>query len=96
MITIDSKIKKSKDLLISIVDDEAVILGIESGKYIGLNQIGTDIWAKLDKPVVVSELIGDLVKIYDQDLETVQNHVLEFLNTLYEKSLIELIHENQY
>ena len=41
MISENSIVQKSKDSLMSLVDKEAVILGIESGKYIGLNEIGT-------------------------------------------------------
>ena len=43
---------------------EAVILGIENGTYIGLNEMGTEIWSRLDKPVRVSGLIETLVNLY--------------------------------
>ena len=72
----------------SIVDHEAVILGIDSGKYIGLNEIGTEVWNRLTEPIRVSELIKEFVELYDEDEAIIREHILEFLATLDERSLI--------
>ena len=94
MITPDNLVRKSTKLLMSTVDNEAVILGVDSGKYFGLNEIGTKIWSIIDNPVRVSELIDSLVELYDEDINVISSHTIEFLSTLLEKSLIELIDEN--
>ena len=93
MISEESVIYKSDDLLESLVDNEAVILGMESGKYIGLNEIGTEIWSRLDRPVKVAELISALTEIYDEDPGIITEQVLEFLNGLQNKSLIRVLDE---
>lgn len=79
----------------SSIDGEAVILGLESGMYLGLNRIGTEIWQMLDKPVIVSDLIAALLEKYEEQEDRIRAHVLEFLNHLNEKSLIRLSDENQ-
>jgi hypothetical protein len=94
MISEESIIYKSGDLLESVVDHEAVILGMESGKYIGLNEIGTEIWSRLEHPVKVTELIMALTELYDEDHGIISEQVLEFLNSLQEKSLIRVLDED--
>ena len=93
MISESSIIKKSGDFLMSVIDNEAVILGIENGMYIGMNEMGTEIWSRLDEPVRVSGLIETLVNLYDEDEAVIKNQVIEFLDDLLEKSLIALANE---
>lgn len=95
MITVEDTVAKSKELLMSTIDNEAVILGIKSGNYFGLNEIGTKIWSSLDQPVKVKSLINSFTNEYDEDEKTITDHIIEFLNALYGKSLIVLIDENE-
>lgn len=91
MITENSIIQKSKESLMSIVDNEAVILGIQSGKYIGLNEIGTEVWNRLSEPIRVSELIREFVDIYDEQEALIREHILDFLSSLADKSLLQTL-----
>lgn len=77
----------------SVIDNEAVILGIENGTYIGLNEMGTVIWSRLAEPVRVSSLIEALVNLYDEDEAVIKDQVIKFLGDLLEKSLIALANE---
>ena len=95
MIVESSTIQKSEDLLMSIIDKEAVILGMESGMYIGLNEIATEIWAMLDEPVPVSHMIDSLADQFDEDRSVIRDQVLEFLNSLLDRSLIKFSDETQ-
>jgi hypothetical protein len=93
MISESSIIKKSGDLIMSVIDKEAVILGVENGMYVGLNEMGTEIWSRLDEPVSVSNLIEALVNIYDEEEAVIKDQVMEFLGGLLEKSLIDIANE---
>ena len=95
MISEHSKIAKCTGLMESIIDNEAVILGVESGKYIGLDEIATEIWSRLDQPIVVSDIILDLNDIYDENEIVIKEHVIEFLDDLLTKSLIREVDANQ-
>ena len=77
----------------SVVDNEAVILGITSGKYIGLNEIGTEIWNRLDQPIKISRLIQEFTEAYDEKESIIHDHVMEFLTILHNKSLIQILDE---
>jgi len=93
MITLRSRIKKTPDCIESTLDQEAVILGVEEGKYFGINDIGTIIWQKLEQEVLVSDLTDDLIRSYDEDPETIQAEILDFLNELYTRKLILILDE---
>ena len=93
MISENSVIQKSKEILMSVVDNEAVIQGIKSGKYIGLNEIGTEIWNRLNQPIKISRLIQEFTEIYDEKERIIHDHVMEFLTMLYNKSLIQILDE---
>ncbi len=79
----------------SIVDDEAIILGMISGNYIGLNEIATEIWSRLDRPIRISDLILEISGQFDEDLNVIKEDVMEFLKNLMNLSLIETIDEGK-
>lgn len=93
MIVEDNIILKSQDLLESVIDNEVVILGIKAGNYIGLNEMGTEIWSMISEPIKVSVLINTLSKLYDEKEQIIKEQVLDFLNNLKEKSFIKLVDE---
>jgi hypothetical protein len=93
MISDNSIIQKSEELLMSTIDNEAVILGIEIRKYIGLNEMGTYIWNQIEKPVRVSTLIHSLTEQFDETGSVIHDQVIEFLGLLYQKSLIQVLDE---
>ncbi|MCK5135657.1 MAG: PqqD family protein [Bacteroidales bacterium] len=74
--------------MMSTVDNEAVILGIKSGEYFGLNDIGTVLWKMLDHPVKVSDLITELVETYSGTEKTIRADVIEYISALHSKDLI--------
>jgi len=93
MILENSTIQKTDEHLMSIIDKEAVILGIDSGMYIGLNEMATEIWAMLDEPVRISGIIDSLAEQYDEDRSVIRDQVLEFLSSLLDRSLIKFSNE---
>lgn len=94
MISENSLIERSPDLMTSVIDNEVVILSIEDGKYIGLNEMGTEIWSRLSEPIKVSNLLNTLISIYNEDETIIKEQILEFLNSLFEKSIIKLLDES--
>jgi len=94
MISERNIIQKTSKHLATSVDDEVVILGIESGNYFGFNRIASDIWQMLDHPVAVNDLISELESRYASEDNAIRNDVIPFLDTLKAKGLIEVHHED--
>jgi hypothetical protein len=52
----DTKVLRNDNVVWSSIDDEVVILSIESGQYYGLDSISNRIGEPLEKPLTVNEL----------------------------------------
>jgi hypothetical protein len=87
-INLKSIVVQSNDQVSAKIDEEAVMMSIEQGKYYGLDEIGTRIWKLLEQPQSVSEILKTLMKEYEVDNETCEKDVLNLLNGLFKEKLI--------
>jgi len=51
--------------LSNILGDETVLMNMETGDYLGINNVGSDIWNLLKEPISVRELIEKVLENYD-------------------------------
>lgn len=84
----NSRVKRSGELLETEVDGELVALDVERGKCYGLNAIGTEIWALLGEETSVAAIRDTLVQRYDIDEATCEQEVTNLLNDLQSAGLI--------
>lgn len=82
---------RSEQCLSTEVGDETVLMSVDSGCYGGLDDIGSDIWRRLEKPVSVAELCDGLAAEYEADRATIEADVLVFLRGLLQKQMIEIV-----
>jgi hypothetical protein len=90
MITTDTYIKRNKEVFASEIDDEVVMMHVDTGKYYGMDTVGSRIWELIAEEIQVKEVIGKLMEEYDVEEEQCKKDVLEFLNELYENKLVEV------
>jgi hypothetical protein len=88
MITITSFVKAKQGLIETSLVDELVMLDIESGHYFSLKGSASFIWAQIQKPIQVSDILAIIVQEYDVTFENARSEVLEFLNRLNSKGLV--------
>jgi hypothetical protein len=61
-LNLSSIIYKRAELLSSEIDGEVVMMNIESGKYIGMNQVGSEIWKILEAgPLTLNQICSALL-----------------------------------
>ncbi len=72
------------------LDDEKIILDTDSGKFISLNNTGSEIYEEIDGIKSVNDIILRLSEKYDGSQE-INEDILSFINMLFEKRLIELV-----
>ena len=72
------------------LDDEKIILDTDSGKFISLNNTGSEIYEEIDGIKSVNDIILRLSEKYDGNQE-INEDILSFINMLFEKRLIELV-----
>lgn len=87
-ITYETVVVRNNDIHTVDLDGEIGMLSIKLGKYFCIDSIGTDIWRLLDSPKLVNDIVSALIQDYDVERSVCEEHVLEFLNRLYEYSLI--------
>ena len=89
-VALESKIKQCNSIYTSSIDNEAVMLNVDLGKYFGMNSIASDIWNKLKNTMTVESLIDSLSSEYNVSPEECQADVIPFLENLIANGLIEI------
>jgi hypothetical protein len=89
-LAIDDTVTAAPDNHWREVDDEAVILSMPTGEMFELNATGTRVWQLIQQPVTVGELRDRLVESYDVDPETCLRDLLQLLQDLAARGLIEV------
>ena len=87
-INLNSTITRNEDLLSGMVDDEAVIMSINSGSYHFINETGRRIWELIEQPKTVAQICDILIEEFDVDRETCQKDVLQYLKALRTRQVI--------
>jgi Coenzyme PQQ synthesis protein D (PqqD) len=77
-------------VMTAAVHDETVMMDIESGRYYGLDDIGSVIWQRLDTPQSFGTLIDGLAAEYDADREVIATDVGKLLTIMAKHALVSL------
>jgi len=90
LINIYTKIQRNHTkFLANKIGGEMVMMNMETGDFITLNNVGTEIWNLTELPITVKELIGKLLTVYDLTEEKCINETIPFLqNSLSENIFI--------
>lgn len=81
-------IKLKKNLNVTDLSGEKVMIDFDSGKYFMIKGSGNDIWDLIQKDITVEEIIKKLLAEYDVSEEECEKSVMEFLGKLQEFSFI--------
>jgi hypothetical protein len=83
-------ITRSNSLLVAPVHDETVMMDVQSGRYYGLDDIGSDIWKRLETPRRFGELVDALSAEYDAAPATVVEDVRKLLSVMATHGVVQL------
>jgi len=79
----DSRRVRANDAVVCAeLDDEAILLNVESGIYYGLNAIGTRIWQLLVEGLGEDEIIHQILVEYEVDPVQLRVDVEGFVQSL--------------
>ena len=72
-----------------MIDNEAIIVNLDSGTYYSLRAVGADIWQMIEQGATVAEIINQLAQQYTKTEQTmIQTDVESFVTELQEEALI--------
>lgn len=83
-------IRQKGDWIASGDSEETVMLNLSTGKYLGLNAVGTRIWQMLEVPAAEPELCQHLIEEFDVSPENCRQAVRSFLTRMVEVGAIEI------
>jgi hypothetical protein len=75
------------------LEGEQVILSLEDGIYYGLNPVGACVWALIQEPKTVREIADTLLAEFEVQPDQCIRELVELLEELKSKSLVEVKHE---
>ncbi len=84
----DTIVRWHPDQVAAEIDGEVVVMSIAQGKYVGLDDMASGIWRRLEAPQRVDALCEGLIRDYEGDPDAIRADVLAFLARLEEHGLI--------
>jgi hypothetical protein len=85
----ESRIRRIEDVMTAEVDNEMVMMRLESNGYFGLDEIGRRVWELLAEPRSVAELCDLLCEEYDVSPAECERDTLLFLGELDSHGLLQ-------
>lgn len=82
------------DFLSNTLGEEIVMMNMNTGDYIGINKVGSDIWNIIKEPISIKELIEKVLEIYDVSEQQCTAAVEEFLQKIEQHGML-LVKEAQ-
>ena len=92
-INLKSMIQRNDDLVSCDLDGETMLMSVETGKYYGMDPMGSRIWALLEQARPVSAICSLLLEEFEVEPSQCEHDVLAFLNELAQDNLIKVVDE---
>jgi len=89
----DTTIRLSPKVLFKILDDEAVLLDLQSGQYFGLNELGCRIWQLIPAHGRLGEIQDLLVEEYDVSTDQAWHDLEDLIAELMRRGLVSAVPE---
>jgi hypothetical protein len=90
---LERKLAVNDSVVCAELDDEAVLLNVETGIYFGLDAIGCQIWKFVEQGAGQDEIVQHLLQEYEVEPQDLREDVAEFLTMLQQKGLVRLADE---
>ena len=74
--------------LASALGEEIVMMNTDNGDYIGVNNVGSDIWNLLTEPMRVEQLIEKVVDEYEVSPEEAKTEIDTFVQRMLKQEMI--------
>ena len=90
MVSLNSVVTVSKDLVTADLGEEIAILCLENGVYYGLDAVGARIWDLIQEPKRVGEVRDSILAEYDVEPDRCKSELLDLLEELANQVLVEI------
>jgi hypothetical protein len=80
----------SEKIVHETVDDEVIIINLDSGTYYSLVDVGLDVWRGVEQGASTEALVDALVERYAADRRTVAEAVASLVNEMVDQEIVRL------
>ena len=87
----DDTICRKRDIPWRIIEGEAIVVEVDRGEIIHLNETGAEIWNVLDGERSVSEIISHIFNTFEVPEEDADKDTRDFIGQLIEMGLLECV-----
>ena len=94
MITESTTLTVSKDVVFRDLDGESVLLHLESGRYYGLDEVGSRIWTLLTKGETIAEIETQLLSEYEVEQSRLHSDIVKLLREFMNNGLVAINEDN--
>ena len=84
-------VEANSDLMMADLEGEAVLLNIQTGRYFGLNDVGTTIWTLIQTPRAIEAILQEMIALYDVPELALRADLLRFLTDMEKRNLIRVV-----
>ena len=88
MISFAARAIVPSNVLIRFLDQESVLLNLNTERYFGLDSVGTRMWQLVISGPTIEAAYFQLIEEYDVDPDTLRSNLAELLEHLVENGLI--------
>lgn len=81
---------RTPGMLMTRVDDDVIILSLQSNCYVSLDRFGREIWELIEEPLTLVELVARLEQHYEAESGRIRSDVEEFLLEIAGDGLVSL------
>lgn len=85
---LSTKVRVSEQVVFRDLDGEAVLLDLKSGRYFGLDEVGTRVWTLLVEGLDLEGVKAALLREYEVDPERLEGDILELVGVLASNGLV--------
>jgi len=90
MLSLDSCLCRSDELVWRVIDGEVVILTADGHQIHTLNKVGSAIWELADGTRDIKEIVSRICERFAVSFEVAQADVLDFANKLVDKKILKI------
>lgn len=87
-LALESTVELSPNQVSTDLEGEVIVLGLRSGAYFGLDNVGVLIWNLMHEPRRVESIRDAILEEFDVDFQSCETDLLAFLEKLANEGLI--------
>jgi coenzyme PQQ synthesis protein D (PqqD) len=91
MLTFADRAAAPAHVLVRLLDQEAVLLNLETERYFGLDETGTRMWQLVTNSPNIDAAYRELLSEYDVEPELLRDNLTELLCRLVEHGLLQVL-----